>query len=172
MVEGEGRHFVDRKPLCLCCIVASLDVAEAHKGIVGYADDSLARVAVRIGKGMELPDIGCLESCFLKEFSLGSVFSCFVDLQKTARECPSPFVGLYATLYEQDIEACAVKSEYHTVGGDTRVGVLVVIIEGLHILVALNLRSKGTKIFVISKKNERKSVKSGEYLGKKMYLCT
>ena len=77
---------------------------------------------------MKLSDVGGLESCLFKEFATGSVFGCLVYIEKAAWECPPAFVGFYTAFYEQDVKTGAIETEYHAVGGDTGMGVLVMIV--------------------------------------------
>ena len=57
VVEGQRRHLVEREPLSLGGIVASLHLTETHQGEIGDGDDSLARITVHTREGMKLMDV-------------------------------------------------------------------------------------------------------------------
>ena len=62
VVESQLRNLVEGKPLCLVGIVAALHFADFDQREIGNRDDAFARIAFRIGKRVELFEIGVLDA--------------------------------------------------------------------------------------------------------------
>ena len=132
MVESQLRNFVEGKPLCLGCVVAALHFADFDQGKIGHGDHSFARIAVGICEGVELLEIGRLQTCFFAQFAQRTCLRSFVGLEKTAGKGPAPLEGFDAAANEQDVQLASVESEDHTVGGYSRMRVGIAVGKWIH----------------------------------------
>ena len=62
VVESQLWNLVEGKPLCLVGIVAALHFADFDEREIGNGDDAFARIAFRIGKRVELFEIGMFDA--------------------------------------------------------------------------------------------------------------
>ena len=128
VVESQMRHLVECEPPRIGSVIAALHLLHPHQGIVGNGDDALTRVAVGGREGVKLPDISAFQACLFLQLTHRTLLGTLVHIQETARESPSSLVGFDATLHQQHIQLCTVETENDTVGGDTRVRILITIL--------------------------------------------
>ena len=128
VVESQWWHAVERKPLRFGGIVATLYLADTHQGIVCYADNPFARVAVDGRESVELVYICVSQPRFLEKFALCTLLSRLVDIQKTSGESPMSLERVGSSFNQEYVKAQAVISENHTVGRNARVGIFVMIL--------------------------------------------
>ena len=101
VVEGQLRHFVQRKPAGIGCIIASLHLLHPHQSIVCNGDDTLTRIAIWRSEGMELADVRALQACLFAQLAQRSFLGTLVHLHKSTGERPATLVGFYAALHQQ-----------------------------------------------------------------------
>ena len=71
MIECQRRHIIKGKPCRPCCVVGSLDILYADKGVIGHRDDPCARVAVGVAEGVKLFDAHIGEPRFFLKLAKG-----------------------------------------------------------------------------------------------------
>ena len=113
-------------------IVTTFYLADAYQGEIGDGDDSFAGVPVHTREGMELMDVGILQSCLLEEFTLGTLQCRLIHFQESTGEGPTSLEGFDAPFHQKDIQSCSVESEDHAVGCDTWMRVFVMILKFFH----------------------------------------
>ena len=103
VVESQLWNLVESKPLRLVGIVAALHFADFDEREIGNRDDAFARIAFRIGKRVELFEIGMFDARLFAQFAQRARLCRFVGLQKSARESPAPFERLDAATNQQHL---------------------------------------------------------------------
>lgn len=127
VVEGKwSRQPVDWKPFCVLCVVAGFEFLRFLRD--APKDDgnlSSSRVSADCAEGMKLADGNIAEAGFFFQFSCGCIFEFFIEFDKTARNSPLAFEGIFAAIDEQDFRVVFAESENDDVNGDHRAGPVV-----------------------------------------------
>jgi len=102
-------------------------VGKFYEGVIGYADDAFARIAINGAESVELFQEDVFEACLFFEFTAGSLLQGFFDTDEASGERPAAFERLQTALNEKDLEFPLVQTEDDTINGEGWASILVTV---------------------------------------------
>ena len=120
MVESKWREGIDGKPLGVGGIILSTHLQwliDNGKVCDGYGAPTW--VSIHLGIGSNLLYAAYFQSCFLFQFSNGTLLRRLIHIEEATRDCPPTFIGFISTFNEQHTRL-NLGSYHHAISGDSR----------------------------------------------------
>ena len=132
VVKCQCRHLVEREPLGPCGIITAFHFPQAHQGIISNCYHSLTWITVRRCECVKLLDVSTIKPRLLLELAQCTFHCILVHAQESTWQRPLALERLNTTLNEQHFEFSSIKTKYHAVGSNSRMRILVTILQFFH----------------------------------------